>query len=300
MQYRKRLFEKHICSDDGRRREGWEGFATVGLWLCSKRWISECWVWQQGLQPLSHPLATIKASSDMGQVCNLESGCWEKKAVKRLVGGFLPWVAYKLSSLPELHCVCVPVPGCVPCWPLPWLPSLTLDLPHHCKLVSWVQDCGWPWLMPLDLLCLLRDCGTMLLACEVPGSWLASLGRGLAAPRDVCLAGLGFFSSVENKLLSCCLSVHENGQVCLGGWTWGNMWRGIILKGYWFDHKKINCTDLCSWMVIYVKMVTVVCFIMLNKVCNWWLQYKFFGQEAGSVLWSKRRRLYDILSFLLT
>lgn len=167
-----------------------------------------------------------------GSCGTLDQAAGKKKLWKGLLGAFSPGL--HLSSVPCLsYTVCEPVRGCVPCWPLPWLPSLTLDLPHHCKLVWWVQDCGWPRLMPLDLLCLLRDCGTMLLACEVPGSWLASLGRGLAAPRYVCLAGLGFFfSSVENKLLSCCLSVHENGQVCLGRWTWGNMWRGIILKGY--------------------------------------------------------------------
>lgn len=196
----------------------------MDLLLCSRRWMVDvrCWLWQQGLQPLLHPLAMIKASFDMGQLCNLGLGWCEKK----LWGGLLG--ALFFCSVPCLSCaVCVAVPGCVPCWPWPCLGLLAW--PWTLQTCWWVQDCSWPWLMPLNLLCLLRDCGTVLLACEVPapGSHFACLGRGLAAPRYVCF----FLFSVENKLLSWSECPWE-GTRSLGRMACGNMWRGIILLGY--------------------------------------------------------------------
>lgn len=206
-----------------------DGLCSYGLGPLLREVDVRCWGWQQDLQPLPHPLAMIKASPDMGQLCNLGSGwCEEKKSCERACWGLSPFVQ-------ESHLISVACCACT--WlcalltlTLPWLPGLTWDLLHHCKLVWWVQDCGWLRLMPPDLLCLHRDCVTVALACEVLACLAAPLAPSSPPWAEVLLLpGMFLFMCVWKVVLlfffflpllriNWCpfgLSVHENGKFAL-------------------------------------------------------------------------------------
>lgn len=120
----------------------------------------------------------------------------------------------------------------------------TLDLLHHWELVWWVWGCGWPQLMPLDLLCLLRGCRTVLVAAEFPACLAPDFSQGtaLAAPAGQQQSGHLLVTADG----SWSMSVHEKRQVFLGGWTFGNIWRCIILMGYCLyffnDQYKLYCS----------------------------------------------------------
>lgn len=189
MQYRKRLFEKHSCRSDGR---GWEGCATVGLPLLQEGML--------GVECAAGSAASPQSPGyDQGQLWYGAAvqpawGWCEKKLSRWELSAFVQ--ESRLSSVPCLsYTVRVPVPGCVHCWPWPCLSLVSwlhLGPALSYKLVWWLQDCGWPWLMPLDLLCLLRDCGTALLACEVPACLASPLAPGSPPGQRSCCSQVCF------------------------------------------------------------------------------------------------------------
>lgn len=189
----------------------------------------------------------------------------------------------------------MPVPGCVPGWPWPWLGFLAWAWPYLLT-ADLSGEWGRPQLMPLDLLCLLRGCRTVMLIWEIP----AYLALPLPSP---CLPGQRIFSTTLSRK-NCCpvgLSVSENECVCLGGWTCGNMWVELIWCGIDLVIKEINCTDPCSQMVLFVRRVSCAHFGDVKnkkKAGGYWLHCKFYRQDAWSVLASKRRKLHQILQFL--
>lgn len=67
---------------------------------------------------------------------------------------------------------------------------------------------------------------------------------------------------------NCCpvgLSVCENECVCLGGWTCGNRCVKLFWCGIDLVIKEINCTDLCSQMLLFVRRVSSACFGDVKK-----------------------------------
>lgn len=232
MQYRKRLFEKHSCRSDGRRLRGLCncGLASapggdVGCWVCSR----VC-----SLSPV--PWLWSRPALIWGSCATCMRLVW-KKAVSLGAFCLCSGVTFELSSLPELH-------RARACTWLCALLTLTLPLlgflasPRTCLII---QTC----LVTAGLrLTLVNATGPALLAqrlwdrvaclwgpclpCFAPGPRLSSRAEVLLLP--------GMFWGLFSLLrINCCpvgLSVYENGQVCVGGWTCGNMWRGIILMGY--------------------------------------------------------------------
>lgn len=151
----------------------------------------------------------IKASSDMGQLCNLGSGWCElkRKSCERACWELCPFVQDScLSSV--AWCACTWLCALLTLT-LPWLPGLTRDPLNHCKLVWWVQDCGWPRLMPPDLLCLLRGCGTVVLSCEVLACLAAPMAPSSPHWAEVLLLP-GMFLFVSGGVLFCWVFSHKN------------------------------------------------------------------------------------------
>lgn len=233
MQYRKRLFEKHSCRSDGRRLRG----------LCNCGLASLLQEGMLGVERAAGSAASPQSPGyDQGQLwygaavqpawgwCEKKLSCWELSAFVQ---------ESRLSSVPRLsYTVRVPVPGCVHCWPWPCLSLVSwLHLGPALSLQTCLVTAGL-WLTPVNatgpalLAQRLWDCVACLwgpcLPCFAPGPRLSSRAEVLLLP--------GMFWGLFSLLrINCCpvgLSVYENGQVCVGGWTCGNMWRGIILMGY--------------------------------------------------------------------